>query len=70
MSVTAQRAARSARKPAPKVEAPAPSRADKELAAMQAYITKITSSKKEAMGFLKRAGIVDGAGQLDKHYRS
>lgn len=70
MSVTAQRAARSERKPAPKAEVVALSRADQELAAMQEYISKITSSKKEARGFLRRAGIIDAAGKLDKHYQS
>lgn len=70
MSVTAQKATRAARKPAVKIEAPARSRADLELEAMEAFIVKITSSKKEARGFLTRAGIIDSTGKLDKHYRS
>jgi len=36
---------------------------------MKVYMAKVTSSKKEAVGFLKRAGILDKNGQLDKHYR-
>lgn len=43
--------------------------ADQEFAAMQVYIAKITSSKKEARAFLTSAGIIDKTGQLSKHYR-
>lgn len=46
------------------------SQADKELKAMKAYMKKITSSKKQAEGFLQRAGIVDTKGELAKQYRS
>jgi len=59
-----------ARKRAAKADVSMLSRADRELAAMEAYIVKITSSKKEARGFLTRAGIIDSTGKLDKHYRS
>lgn len=69
MNAIAPTAAPVARKRAAKAEAPALSRADQELAAMEAYIAKITSSKKEARGFLTRAGIIDKTGKLDKHYR-
>lgn len=43
--------------------------ADKELRAMKAYMKKITSSKKQAEGFLERAGIIDKKGELAKQYR-
>lgn len=69
MTTTLTRATPVVRKRAAKLEAPALSRADQELAAMEAYIVKITSSKKEARGFLTRAGILDKNGQLDEHYR-
>lgn len=56
-------------KRAAKPEASVLSRADQELADMEAYIVKITSSKKEARAFLTGAGIIDKTGQLNKHYR-
>jgi nitroimidazol reductase NimA-like FMN-containing flavoprotein (pyridoxamine 5'-phosphate oxidase superfamily) len=43
--------------------------ADKELRALKVYMKKITSSKKEAEGFLERAGIIDKKGELAKPYR-
>jgi hypothetical protein len=43
--------------------------ADKELAAMKAYMKKVTSSKKAAQAFLQDAGIVDRNGRLAKPYR-
>lgn len=43
--------------------------ADKELRAMKVYMKKITSSKKQAEGFLERAGIIDKKGALAKQYR-
>jgi hypothetical protein len=42
---------------------------DKELRAMKAYTKKITGSKKQAEGFLERAGIIDKHGELAKQYR-
>lgn len=59
-----------ARKRTAKPDVSTLSRTDQELAAMEAYIVKITSSKKEAVGFLKRAGIVDKDGRLAKPYRA
>ncbi len=46
------------------------SKADKELNAMKAYIKKVTSSKKQAVSFLERSGIIDKKGVLAKQYRS
>lgn len=43
--------------------------ADKEFEAMQAYMKKVTSSKKAAQTFLEDAGIVDKQGRLAKPYR-
>lgn len=41
-----------------------------ELADMDRTIAKITSSKKEALAFLKDAGIFNSAGKLAKIYRT
>jgi hypothetical protein len=57
------------RKLASKVLQPTQSQSDRELAAMKLYITKVTSSKKEAVSFLKDAGIIDKTGQLAKPFR-
>lgn len=46
------------------------SKADKELSAMKVYIKKVTSSKKQAVSFLERSGIIDKKGVLAKQYRS
>lgn len=44
--------------------------AEKELKAMEAYMKKVTSSKKASVAFLKRAGIIDDKGELAPQYRS
>ena len=44
-------------------------KAEKELKVMKAYMKKVTSSKKQAVGFLERAGIIDKKGELAKPYR-
>jgi len=62
--------ASSARPRARKSDTPELSVADKELAAMQVYISKITSSKKASVAFLKQAGIIDDKGKLAPQYRS
>lgn len=41
-----------------------------ELDGMDRQIAKVTSSKEEAIAFLKRAGIMDGKGHLAKVYRT
>lgn len=57
------------RKSAAKAVAQPMSQADKEFAAMQAYMKKVTSSKKAAQAFLQDAGIIDRNGRLAKPYR-
>lgn len=57
------------RNSATKARAKPKSPAEKELQAMKTYMKKITSSKKEALGFLERAGIIDKKGELAKQYR-
>lgn len=44
--------------------------AEKELRVMEAYMKKITSSKKEAVAFLKRAGAIDDKGEIAPQFRS
>ena len=58
------------RKPAAKAVVKPLSQADKELAAMKAYMKKVTSSKKAATAFLEKAGVIDKNGRLAKQYRS
>ena len=41
-----------------------------ELDAMKKYIEKITKDKDSAVGFLTRAGIIDGSGELAEQYRN
>jgi hypothetical protein len=57
------------RKATARAAAPPMTQADKELAAMKAYMKKVTSSKKAAQAFLQDAGIVDRNGRLAKPYR-
>jgi len=42
----------------------------KDLSDMDETIAKITSSKKEALAFLKEAGILNRTGKLSKIYRT
>lgn len=44
--------------------------AEKELCVMEAHMKKITSSKKEAVAFLKRAGVIDAKGEIAPQFRS
>lgn len=44
--------------------------AEKELRAMEAYIKKVTSSKKQAVAFLTRAGVLDKKGEIAPQFRS
>ena len=46
------------------------SQTDHELEAMRRYIKKITKDKDSAVGFLTRAGIIDGSGELAEQYRN
>ena len=57
------------RKSVPKGEVRPMTHADKEMAAMTAYMKKVTSSKKAAQTFLENAGIIDKQGRLAKPYR-
>lgn len=58
------------RKTAAKAVAQPMSKADKELAAMKAYMKKVNRSKKSATEFLEAAGIFDKNGRLAKQYRN
>lgn len=44
--------------------------AEKELRVMEAYMKKVTSSKKEAVAFLKRAGVMNDKGEIAPQFRS
>ncbi len=44
--------------------------AEKELRVMEAHMKKITSSKKEAVAFLRRAGVIDAKGEIAPQFRS
>lgn len=58
------------RKPAAKPRKKTLTPAEKELRVMEAYVKKITSSKKEAVAFLKRAGAIDAKGEIAPQFRS
>jgi truncated hemoglobin YjbI len=57
---------RAARKPRQSV----PSKADRELEAMQSAVADILSSKEKSAAFLQRVGIIDKHGRLTKPYRA
>lgn len=55
---------------APKSRKQPLSKVDKEIAAIDAYVKKISKSKEASLAFLQKAGILDKNGELAKHYRS
>jgi len=57
-------------RPFEKPEDAAMSKTERELAAMNRYIEKITKDKNSSVGFLTKAGIIDANGELAEHYRS
>ena len=58
------------RKPTTKSRKQPLSKVDKEIAAIDAYVKKISKSKEASLEFLQKAGILDKNGDLAKHYRS
>jgi hypothetical protein len=66
MNETAERA----RVTRPRKRAATLSVAEQELKVIKAYAKKISSSKKDSIAFLQRAGILDRKGDLAKPYRS
>jgi len=57
------------RKPAAKAMAKPMTQADKELAAMKAYMKKVSRSKESATAFFEQTGVIDKNGRLAKQYR-
>jgi hypothetical protein len=57
------------RKRAVKATAAPMSKADKELAAMKAYMKKVSRSKESATAFFEQTGVIDKNGRLAKQYR-
>ena len=57
------------RKRASKAVAAPMSKADKELAAMKAYMKKVSRSKESATAFFEQTGVIDKNGRLAKQYR-
>lgn len=46
------------------------SKVDREIAEIEAYVKKVSSSKQKAIAFLKDAGILNKNGELAKQYRN
>lgn len=57
------------RKPVAKAVVKPMTQADKELAAMKAYMKEVSRSKESATAFLEQTGVIDKNGRLAEQYR-